>query len=114
MAHYTLHLPDVYGEHIIHRSQNDTSVNHLVKLKPESNLAALLACVEFSVKSWHHQSINKLAETFEIVAESEDGVIEAIESKDYPNLIAVQWHPEIDNVTCPIQQRLFKSWIEKI
>lgn len=49
---------------------------------------------KFGVNSFHHQAIDKLANNFEIEAESEyGGVIEAI--SDYnKRIFAVQWHPE--------------------
>ncbi|MBP0981536.1 MAG: gamma-glutamyl-gamma-aminobutyrate hydrolase family protein [Oscillospiraceae bacterium] len=42
--------------------------------------------------SYHHQSIDKVGDGFEVVADS-DGIVEAIEHKTLP-IWAVQWHPE--------------------
>lgn len=42
--------------------------------------------------SYHHQSIDRVADGFVTVAES-DGIVEAIEHKTLP-IWAVQWHPE--------------------
>lgn len=44
------------------------------------------------VNSLHHQSINKVAYGFDIVATSTDGVIEAIYREGQ---LGVQWHPEL-------------------
>ena len=107
------HLPDKYGQSIDHRTHQDTSVDHQVTITPGSQLARLLGSREFNVKSWHHQSIDQLASGFHSVAQSEDEVIEAIESEQHPDLIAVQWHPEIENDHNPVQQMLFKGWVEK-
>jgi putative glutamine amidotransferase len=59
------------------------------------------------VNSYHHQAIDKLAPNFKISAQSEDGLIEAIESE---RIIAVQWHPER---MCSIQmfQNLFNGFV---
>ncbi len=46
---------------------------------------------EFEVNSLHHQCVDKVGKNIEIIAVSEDDVIEGI-MKD--NIIAVQWHPE--------------------
>ena len=43
------------------------------------------------VNSFHHQAIKDLANGFQVMAYSEDGLIEAIEKK---NVMSVQWHPE--------------------
>lgn len=107
------HLPDNYGDSILHRQEENLAIDHDVIVDKESMLAKLLGAVQFTVKSWHHQSIKELARGFRAVAFAEDGVIEAIESEDYPDLIAVQWHPEIDNKNNHLQQKLFQGWLNK-
>ena len=47
-----------------------------------------------------------------IVGRAPDGTIEALEMADHPELIAVQWHPELTAATDPIQQRIFSTFIE--
>ena len=50
-----------------------------------------------SVLSSHHQSIEKPGANYRIAARSVDGkVIEAIEHIRYPNVIGIQFHPEVD------------------
>ena len=46
------------------------------------------------VNSRHHQSVKDVAKGFEVTATSPDGVVEAMEKKDAPFCVAVQWHPE--------------------
>jgi len=46
------------------------------------------------VNSSHHQAVKELGEGLEVFATSEDRVVEAVSLKDYPFLLAVQWHPE--------------------
>jgi len=107
------HLPDNYGDAILHRLEINQAVDHDVIVDKGSTLAKLLGEVQFSVKSWHHQSVKELATGFRAVGFAEDGVIEAIESDEYPDLIAVQWHPEIDNNSNHLQQKLFQGWLNK-
>lgn len=49
--------------------------------------------IKTGVNSFHHQAIRKLGQDFEIVAESDDGIVEAIISKKR-KAAGVQWHPE--------------------
>lgn len=49
---------------------------------------------EFLVGSSHHQAVRKIGEGLEATAISEEGLTEAIELRDYPFLLGVQWHPE--------------------
>jgi len=46
------------------------------------------------VNSRHHQAVDRTAAGFSIAATAPDGVVEAIERRDVPFCIAVQWHPE--------------------
>lgn len=59
--------------------------------------------------SFHHQAIKQLGSSLEIVALSEDGIIEAIQNEQ---VLGVQWHPE-----CMIQEEfhlnIIKEFIER-
>ena len=49
---------------------------------------------EFTVNSYHHQSVKDLAEGYEAFAYSPDGLIEAIYMPSRRFVAGVQWHPE--------------------
>ena len=105
------HLPDVYGEEINHRLPPREPTPHPVKIKEGSQLAKLTGTTDCIPESWHHQSINQLGEGLEIVAHAPDGVIEAVEFKDHPWLITVQWHPELSSERDPSQQNIFNGFV---
>ncbi|MEG1427440.1 MAG: type 1 glutamine amidotransferase [Oscillospiraceae bacterium] len=65
---------------------------HLIKLSGPSFLRELYGD-EFSVNSAHHQAVKIPADGFDIVAYSEDGIVEAMVHKTKP-IVAVQFHPE--------------------
>jgi putative glutamine amidotransferase len=46
------------------------------------------------VNSFHHQSLDRLAESLVPVAYASDGVVEAVEGRTPHFVLAVQWHPE--------------------
>ena len=46
-----------------------------------------------AVRSWHHQAISE-AKGFDIIARSDDGVIEGIVDPQRRFYLGVQWHPE--------------------
>jgi putative glutamine amidotransferase len=87
---------------------------HDVKIAPDSLLARLTGRETLGVNSTHHQAIGRVAEPLRVVAESSDGVVEAVELKDpqrLPFLLSVQFHPErlIDSNALFLQ--LFSSFV---
>ena len=46
------------------------------------------------VNSFHHQAVSDAGERFRVTARASDGVIEAIESREFKSIMGVQWHPE--------------------
>ena len=78
---------------------------HSVTIEPESTLNDIYqeaeGCSTFNaqksilyVNSFHHQALNDAGERFRVTARSSDGVIEAIESREFKSIMGVQWHPE--------------------
>ncbi len=72
---------------------NHRKVEHKIAIEPGSRLAKALKRKTMTVNSTHHQSVKDPAPGFRIAARAPDGVVEAIESDDYP-AVAVQFHPE--------------------
>ena len=85
---------------------------HSVTLESESILSDIYQdTVEKSklfVNSFHHQAVSNPGERFRVTARSSDGVIEAIESREFKSILGVQWHPEC--LSADEGQPLF-SWL---
>ena len=62
------------------------------------------------VNSSHHQAVKKLGEGLEVLAMSEDGIVEAVFLKNYPFLLAVQWHAERSDDELSLS--LLRSFVE--
>ena len=105
------HIPNEYGESISHRDENFDHVMHAISIDPSSRLASIVGATDISSPSFHHQSVRVPAPGFKVCAKSDDGVIEAIESDEHPNIIAIQWHPEYVAEKDPIQQGIFDQLI---
>ena len=84
--------------------------SHVVAFAANSRLAGLYGTAERKVNSLHHQAVTSPGDGLEIVAESEDGLIEAVESSDpsWP-VLAVQWHPEM--MDDPAEDVLFAAFV---
>lgn len=73
-----------------HTSKEEVKM-HQINIEKGSFLENCYKTNNIQVNSFHHQSINKVADNFRVIATSEDGIVEAIE---YENILGVQWHPE--------------------
>ncbi|AVO00932.1 gamma-glutamyl-gamma-aminobutyrate hydrolase [Staphylococcus simulans] len=92
---------------------NPTEKTHEIRVFPNTRLSALFPEGRFYVNSFHHQVVNQLAEGFRVMAQSNDGVIEAFESESYPYMVGIQWHPEMlwyENS----MDALFKDFVDQI
>ena len=67
---------------------------HSVTIEPDSTLFNIYNKEKLFVNSFHHQAVCDPGERFRVIAHSADGIIEAIESREYKSIIGVQWHPE--------------------
>ncbi|MER2064338.1 MAG: gamma-glutamyl-gamma-aminobutyrate hydrolase family protein, partial [Alkalibacterium sp.] len=67
------------------------------------------------VNSYHHQAIKQLATNLRPVAWSNDGLIEAFESKDDQHItVGVQWHPELMIHNSEAAQGLFNAYVKTV
>ena len=76
------------------------SWGHLHRIKFKSDFFPQLLGEDYNehpfVYSSHHQALRKLGQSFQIAALAMDGrVVEAITHTKYPNVIGVQFHPEV-------------------
>lgn len=85
---------------------------HIIELYNRSKLYYILGIRELAVNSTHHQGIKKLGKGLRASACSQDTLIEAIELRNYPYFIGVQWHPE--RLSDKYSRILFKSFVGSI
>lgn len=67
---------------------------HNVTLEKDSVLYQIYNRKEIRVNSFHHQCVKTAGTGFRVIADCVDGAIEAIEHKNHPFAVGVQWHPE--------------------
>lgn len=67
---------------------------HPVTILPGTWLAKHAPAQEVPTTSSHHQALQTVPDGFALTAQSRDGIIEGIESRNGSFLVAVQWHPE--------------------
>jgi len=87
---------------------------HDVKIAPDSLLAKVTGQQTLGVNSTHHQAVGEVAKPLRTVAQTSDGVIEAMELKEpqqLPFLLSVQFHPERLIDSNPVFLQLFRSFV---
>lgn len=82
-----------------HSQKEERNVpTHNVIIEKDSILSQLYKLTDknatLKVNSFHHQAVCDCGDKFRVVAKSEDGIVEAIESREFKSIIGVQWHPE--------------------
>ena len=85
---------------------------HGLHLKEESILARIFGAVSVQINSHHHQGLDGAAGPLEEIGWAEDGVLEAVVSKDHAWVVGVQWHPEAMAPVDAAQLRLFEDFVE--
>ncbi len=105
-------LPTEHPSTIDHNMEPPyTDIVHYVSLNKQTPLYELLSTERLGVNSCHHQAVKELGKDLEVMAESEDGLVEAIRHTEKKFVWAVQWHPEFDFHVNPNSRKIFEAFI---
>ncbi|MDR2180800.1 MAG: gamma-glutamyl-gamma-aminobutyrate hydrolase family protein [Synergistaceae bacterium] len=83
---------------------------HSVLVEKGTKLVSLIG-EEVRVNSLHHQAARKIGEGLVVAAQSEDGLVEALERPEYPFMLGVQWHPE--RLSGEPHSNIFEAFVEE-
>lgn len=96
---------DRYGSQIKFRQ-------HVVNVEENSFVYAAYGEKRIVTNSYHSYAIDQLAPGFEVVARSDDGIVEAIENKE-KHIYGTQWHPELSyRMNDSVEMKLFENYFE--
>ena len=96
----------------LHYKEDYKEQAHTIMIDKNSILYKILGKEEIMVNSHHLRCVDYTKEC-NVTAKSSDGVIEAVELKNYDFCLGVQWHPEIiigDDIN---SKKIFEYFIEK-
>lgn len=110
-------IPDQLPDAQQHRQHKDGKMRderfHTVTISGEDNpLRSAIGSDSATVNSFHHQAIKDVGEGLEVIARSDDGVIEAMWLPEMTFGLAVQWHPEMLAADYPDQARIFEAFVD--
>jgi putative glutamine amidotransferase len=100
-----------HRQHEDGKMRDDTSHKVVVE-EGENLLYKIHGETSMDTNSFHHQSIKDLGEGLEVVATTEDGVIEAIWNPEMTFGLAVQWHPEMLAANHPEHAAIFDAFVQ--
>ena len=117
-------LPTEIGDSIMHRNNGEVMHNIMVTNNNIDNISMIFPVNGkvlpkkqfFKVNSWHHQGLKEIAENIIVIAESYDGLPEAvvINKKVHPFMIGVQFHPERLGKYNPIHVNMKDKFYQQI
>lgn len=84
-----------YAKHDV--QEGEPVIRHSVSVEAASLMHGITGVLSGEINSYHHQAVNKIAESLIPSSFSGDGVIESLEWKEKNGksfFLAVQWHPE--------------------
>lgn len=91
-------IPSMRENSFEHSNQEKyQNLTHSAKILKNTDLYDLIKKEHLIVNSVHHQGIKKLGENLEVMAYSDDGLIESIKALDSKFVWGIQWHPEWSN-----------------
>lgn len=91
-------------------TQNRSDVWHKVTVNKGSFLHSVTGDAIYT-NSFHHQGVHAPGDGVIPCAFTSDGVVEAIEIKEHPFALGVQWHPEAMFFSSPCMRELFSAFI---
>ncbi len=75
-------------------------------------LRQLLGLERLGVNSYHHQAIRELGRDLQVMAQADDGIVEAVRHKGKRFVWAVQWHPEFSFRADENSRKIFKAFVD--
>ncbi len=98
-----------------HRSPKDSTAFHDVTIAPASRFQAIVEMERLPVNTFHHQGMDRasMASLFTPVAlaQPDEWLVEAYESRQHRWVFGVQWHPERIFELDPGHRRLWVSFL---
>ncbi|MDF2505341.1 gamma-glutamyl-gamma-aminobutyrate hydrolase family protein [Clostridium sp.] len=88
-----------------------STAGHTVEILEGSKLHSILGS-KITTNSFHHQTLNRIAEGFTVTAKAKDGTVEAIEKDGENFVLGIQWHPEMMSSSSQEMLHIFRNLVK--
>ncbi|NBM19493.1 gamma-glutamyl-gamma-aminobutyrate hydrolase family protein [Streptomyces sp. GC420] len=111
IAHGGTLVPDL-EDYRLHRGGpgRPMFLDEKVTVTPGTRVADLAGEPRLTVRSGHHQAVDRIGDGLIVSARADDGVVEAVEHPDRW-VVGVQWHPEDPDGCAAHRHRLFSGFV---
>ncbi|AXI81676.1 gamma-glutamyl-gamma-aminobutyrate hydrolase family protein [Peterkaempfera bronchialis] len=111
VAHGGTLIPDL-EDHRLHRGGpgQPMFLDEKVTVTPGTRVADLAGELRLTVRSGHHQAVDRVGGGLVVAARADDGVVEAVEHPERW-VVGVQWHPEDPDGADAHRRRLFAGFV---
>lgn len=95
-------IPSERGGDILHEQAAPVGRGwHHATVLQGSGLHRVFGASELFINSFHHQAVDRLGAGLRATVWAEDGIVEGVETTEYPWVYGVQWHPERGQADTP-------------
>ncbi|MFE9093104.1 gamma-glutamyl-gamma-aminobutyrate hydrolase family protein [Streptomyces sp. NPDC007264] len=111
IAHGGTLVPDLADHRLHHGGPGQPMfLDEKVTITPGTRVADLAGELRPTVRSGHHQAVDRVGAGLIVAARADDGVVEAVE---HPGrwVVGVQWHPEDPDGCAVHRRRLFSGFV---
>lgn len=106
-------LPTEFESEIAHHmSPPYDRMAHTVGIVKDTPIYQILQKEQISVNSYHHQAVKKIADGFEKMAVSTDGLTEGIYMPGKRFVWGIQWHPEFSYKKSEDSRKILEAFLE--
>ncbi len=104
-------IPTEYPSQLTHTCERpyDRVIHHVNLTGP---LRDLLGLERLGVNSIHHQAVKDLGKDLEVMAASDDGLVEAVRHTGKKFVWGVQWHPEFSFQVDENSRKIMKAFVD--
>ena len=107
-------IPSEVADHVEHSPADFEALLrgvHPIEILPNTPLSRIYGQSTMTVNSAHHQAVDQLGEGLVVTARAPDGIIEGFVGPDYPFLLGVQFHPELQQPP-ELHEPLFRALVQ--